>query len=332
MKKIISLSLVLVMLLSLTVINVNAVTDEITLNVTSLTLKKGETFKLVPSKKLDGLATLDGWKSSNDNIADVDDDGTVEAVGPGTATIWYGEVGYYDFKFEKYASCKVTVNRVKTSKITLNIKKVILEKGKTKKLKATVSPKNTDDKVKWKSSNKKIATVTSKGKVKAKNLGIAKITATAGKKKATCKVTVNTIYINRWENSTIKLKSYVKNIKGYKKGKWVKTNNKKGSLNSKGIAKVKQNPNKPFIAKYKVNGKTYKIKIYSYSKKALKQQATLAFIHWTGRTRDYITGYTFYYDEGKCNVGIEFIFAGTSCFFAWYDKGGFNYLRYHYSY
>lgn len=44
--------------------------------------------------------------------------------------------------------------------------------------------------VKWSSSNKKVATVSSKGKVKAVASGTAVITAKAGKKKLTCKVTV----------------------------------------------------------------------------------------------------------------------------------------------
>ncbi|MBQ9014992.1 MAG: Ig-like domain-containing protein [Firmicutes bacterium] len=68
-----------------------------------------------------------------------------------------------------------------------------MKKGKKKTLKATVSPSNAANKaVTWKSSNKKVATVTSKGVVKAKKKGKATITVTTkdGKKKATCKITV----------------------------------------------------------------------------------------------------------------------------------------------
>ena len=61
-------------------------------------------------------------------------------------------------------------------------------------LKATVGPKSAGNKtVKWTSSNKKVATVTSKGVVKAKKEGTVTITATAkdgSGKKATCKITV----------------------------------------------------------------------------------------------------------------------------------------------
>lgn len=54
----------------------------------------------------------------------------------------------------------------------------------------TLKLKNAKGKVKWSSSKKSIATVSSKGKVKAKKKGACKITAKVGKKKYTCKVKV----------------------------------------------------------------------------------------------------------------------------------------------
>ncbi len=72
------------------------------------------------------------------------------------------------------------------SKPKLNLKKVVLKVGQTKKLKV----KKTKKKVKWKSSKKKIATVSKKGVVKAKKEGKAVITARVGGKKLKCKVTV----------------------------------------------------------------------------------------------------------------------------------------------
>ncbi len=66
-------------------------------------------------------------------------------------------------------------------------------KGKKITLKATVTPDGADQKVKWTSSNKKIATVSSKGVVKGKKAGKVKITATSKsnpKAKKTFTVTV----------------------------------------------------------------------------------------------------------------------------------------------
>ena len=53
-----------------------------------------------------------------------------------------------------------------------------------------MTPKNSQEKVIYKSSNTKAATVTSKGKITAKKAGKAVITITSGKKKITCEVTV----------------------------------------------------------------------------------------------------------------------------------------------
>ena len=83
---------------------------------------------------------------------------------------------------------------IKVSKVTLNKTGATLMKNETLALKATVTPSNAANKaVTWKSSNTKIATVSSSGKVTAKSPGTATITCTAkdgSGKKATCKITV----------------------------------------------------------------------------------------------------------------------------------------------
>ena len=68
----------------------------------------------------------------------------------------------------------------------LNKKKITISVGQTVKLKV----KKNSKKVKWKSSNKKIVTVSKKGKIKGKKVGKATITAKIGKKKLKCKVKV----------------------------------------------------------------------------------------------------------------------------------------------
>ena len=100
------------------------------------------------------------------------------------------------------ATCKVTVTdssvpvnpTVEVTKITLNKTTASVAKGKTLQLTATVTPASATNKaVTWKSSNTKIATVSSTGKVTAKSAGTVTITCTAkdgSGKKATCKITV----------------------------------------------------------------------------------------------------------------------------------------------
>lgn len=68
----------------------------------------------------------------------------------------------------------------------LNKKKLTLMAGNTYTLKV----KKASGKVKWKSSKKSVATVSSKGKVKAKKAGSATITARVSGKKLTCRVKV----------------------------------------------------------------------------------------------------------------------------------------------
>ena len=77
--------------------------------------------------------------------------------------------------------------------VKLNKNKLVVEKTKTAKLTATVYPSTlTDKSVKWTSSDKSIATVTSSGKVKGVAPGTATITCTsvATGLKGTCTVTV----------------------------------------------------------------------------------------------------------------------------------------------
>ena len=73
------------------------------------------------------------------------------------------------------------------TKVKINKKTASIYVGETVQLKI----KGTKKKVKWKSSNKKVATVTSKGKVRGIKQGKAKIVATVNKKKYSCNVVVN---------------------------------------------------------------------------------------------------------------------------------------------
>ncbi len=85
---------------------------------------------------------------------------------------------------------KVTVT-VPVTSIKLNKSSVTLKKGETSQLSATVSPDNATSKtVTYSTSNSKVAKVSSNGKITAVGGGTATITAKAGDKTATCKVTV----------------------------------------------------------------------------------------------------------------------------------------------
>lgn len=80
----------------------------------------------------------------------------------------------------------VTPDEAQAATIKMSAKAKTLTVGKT----CTLKVKGTKAKVKWSSTNKRVATVSTKGKVKAKKMGTATIKAKVGKKTYTCKVTV----------------------------------------------------------------------------------------------------------------------------------------------
>ena len=162
----------------------------ISVNPTSLTLEEGETSNISatvsPSNATDKTVT---WSSSSNAVATIKD-GVVTAVKEGSATITAKAGG-------KTAVCEVKVNAkfVAVTSITLDQTSLDLKEGETATLTATVKPDNATDKaVAWTSSNDKVATVKD-GKVTAVKEGTATITATAGDKTATCKVTVEKNFV-----------------------------------------------------------------------------------------------------------------------------------------
>ena len=96
---------------------------------------------------------------------------------------------------DRYKRCIITVKQP-VKKISLSKSSLSLKVGEKKKIKATVSPNNAENKkVKWTSSNKKVATVDSQGNITALKKGTAEITAISkdtSKVKKSCKVTVKT--------------------------------------------------------------------------------------------------------------------------------------------
>ena len=85
--------------------------------------------------------------------------------------------------------------------VKLNKKSVKLEVGKTKKIKV----KGTKETVTWSTSDKKVATVSKKGKITAKGAGECTITAKVGSKTLTCKVTVTAPASSSSFGSTVKV-------------------------------------------------------------------------------------------------------------------------------
>ena len=161
-------------------------TTKITTTTKSLTLAKGATYKkLASSIAVTPVTSKEKvtYSSSNKKVATVSSKGVIKAKKAGTAKITVKSGS-------KKVVVTVKVTGVKTTKLSGVPATKSVSKGKSFKIKAIATPKNTDEKITFKSSNKKVATVTSKGVVKGLKKGTATITVQSGSKKMTCKVTV----------------------------------------------------------------------------------------------------------------------------------------------
>ena len=158
----------------------------IKLNVSSLTLRRKQTTTKVKVSMAYG-DSIKSWASSNKKIVTVDKNGKIKAgTKTGTAKITV------TLKSGKKATLKVKVQtaKVKTTKISGLKKKLTIKKGKCVTLKPVVSPITSQEKVTYRSSNKKIATVSSKGVVKGRRKGTVTITVKSGKVTKKIKITV----------------------------------------------------------------------------------------------------------------------------------------------
>ena len=138
-----------------------------------LTLNKGAVSRLVLSVTPSDFTDQVSWKSADQGIATIEEDGTLRAQAIGTTTIKV-IVGNVE------AVCKVTVVQPVTSVSISGNYKISMEGGDTLQLTAAAYPQNAFNKeLKWESADPSVATVTKTGEVKALKKGSTRITATA---------------------------------------------------------------------------------------------------------------------------------------------------------
>ena len=164
----------------------NKLTATIKLNAKSIKLQKKQTTKKIKVTMANG-DYVKSWKSSNKKIVTVNKNGVIKAgkkTGKAKITVTLAS--------GKKATLKVKVQKAKvtTTKITGLKSKVTIKKGEKLALKANLKPLTTQNKVTYKSSNKKVAAVNKKGVITAKKKGTVKITVKSGKKTKVIKVTV----------------------------------------------------------------------------------------------------------------------------------------------
>ena len=169
-----------------------SITDEepalptISLDSTSLTLKKGETFELhaTLSDSDSELSSFFSWESEDDSIVSVNDKGIVTANNIGTAMI---TVSFNDL----IAQCSVTVTNP-ISQILFDESTISLPINERTQLTPHIFPDDNDElpSLSWESDNENILTVDDNGFVTGISAGTATVTVSSEYCTASCDVTI----------------------------------------------------------------------------------------------------------------------------------------------
>ena len=158
----------------------------VSLDITEKTAEHYDDFQLTATIAPLNFTDAVVWTSSNEEVATVSDTGYVEICGVGTAviTVTAGNVK---------AACKITVPQL-IDWIEFDEDEIELKAGQTYQLKPYISPSDaTNKKLKYTSSDTKVAEVSASGLVTARSEGEAKIRAAAtdgSDEYAVCYVTV----------------------------------------------------------------------------------------------------------------------------------------------
>lgn len=236
--------------------------------VTSIKLQKSASLYIGNTKSLNITSTPNSnysryasnikYYSSNTSVATVNGYGVVTGVKAGKATITAKTSNGLS------TSCTVTIKKPAVEKISIPSEVTII-KGDAKQLNATLSPYGSSAKVKWSSSNKKVAKVDKNGIVKAKKPGKAIITAKINSKiHAKCKVVVtkspnkiklNKNTLNATVGNTYTLTSTVKPSKAVTTVTWSSSDTSVATVSSTGVITPKSPGTVKIIAKTHNNKK-----------------------------------------------------------------------------
>ena len=232
-----------------------ALSNYIMLDKSEVEMILGETF-LLTATVLPEDATNKSlkWKSSNETIAKVNENGFVTAINVGEVIITATTIDGTNLS----ASCKVTVVPSFAQSISLDKIDILLRESETATLVVTVLPKTTSNKcVEWSSSDETVAVVDENGVVTAIALGEAVITATTTDGtdlSASCQVTVVPTLavsievtpnsVEAEENSEVQLSvNILPENATYKSVEWSSSNDAIASVNANGLVKIRKEGN-----------------------------------------------------------------------------------------
>lgn len=278
------------------IVNVTIKTKGVELPTKKLTLYVSAT-KTLKAEVLPANATNKKvtWSSSNKSVATVSKSGKITAKKPGKTVITVKtKSGGYK------ATCTVTVKKfVKLKSFKLKKSSVTINDGKSYTLKAVFSPSNASNKnVTWKSSNTDIATVSSKGVVKAVKPGTVTITCKSKEtgKTVKCTVKVKKVKVKKVlfaektytvkHNGSLQLKALISPTNATnKKIKWKSSHPEFVKVNSKGKVTGLKLGKDATITATSVDGKyiaSCRVKVEKVSVTALKLNKNSASVYTGG--------------------------------------------------
>ena len=146
------------------------------LNKETVIIRKGETDKVIVTVKPDDATDKSViYKSSDESVVKVDEEGNIIAVGEGTAVIRVSIKGKPHIYKEVWVEIKP--EKVPVTDVTPSENEIELEEGATGKVTVTVTPDNATEKgVTYSSSDESVVKVDEKGNIIAVGAGTATIT------------------------------------------------------------------------------------------------------------------------------------------------------------
>lgn len=180
-------------------------------NLKSLSVKKGATVKFTLTKAAsDSIVSVTSANKNYVKVVSFQKTGAIslKAVKKGKTTVTISLAS----GLSRTYTVNVVTGTIKTTGVKVDNTKVTLAKGRTLALRPVVTPFTSTQKITYKSSNKKVVTVSSAGKIKAVAPGTAKVTVTSGSKKTVVTVNVAGLKLSKTSltvkrNKTVTLKA-----------------------------------------------------------------------------------------------------------------------------
>ena len=218
----------------------------ITINPVTANMTVGQKITLTATTSPEIVTEKITWKSRNEDVAKVDNNGNVTGIGKGVVEIIAQNPGG---TIQAVCTVKVKIN---PTEIRLNYSKLVLDKNSSNipKLEATILPDTTyvNNSIVWDSSNKNVVTVENGNLTLIEN-GEARITvSTENELTATCDVTVQTSITSiavsptskKMEvNQTAQLTAIVTPADATEKVQWTSSNTDVATVNNTGLVTAK---------------------------------------------------------------------------------------------